>query len=750
MPISNTSCKSDSDCALYGQALLDDNAIPRNNYQVQVFTYTDKYPSAPPMGLPRGDVILGVHNVKIISFEAGAPNINGLCISVQTTMDVKTGDTYQVAKFAQIQPGWNRAIASRAGKLALALRRNVTTPVSVDSYMVGPNADQYSYTGASLVVKNQAFQSVFAYGSGIQTIAATNLTMNPSTTNWVWLNNDGSFTITYQGEAGNPTPDQPPSSTCMLHSIFQTNATGVIGDIFKAPRGVLNNGGSGGPGGGVAALNGLSGTIALTSTGGSIVINPSGSSIDLEAALAGLTDVAITSLANGQVLAWNSTAGKWENITISGGAVSSGAAFPGSPTTGQLFFRTYSKALFWYSGSAWSSADAVAQLNDVTLTSLATGQILQWNGSAWVNVAPPAGGVTSVGAGTGIAASPNPIVATGTIALAAASDKTLKSNISGTSAVPVDNTLSAILDDIISGTAGTLVYRSSVGWTNLPIGTSAYVLTVVGGVPAWAAAGGGATIGYGTSFPGTPTDGELFFRTDTRAMFMYLASSPGPGWFSDQSLAQLEDVSLTSLTNLDYLQYNGTDWVNKPLTVPSVGSLPTAGSTYSGRMVRVLGGGTAPDKFYICRQRSDASYIWSRFQGRSVILSFASGEFTPSTVGKDVIVREVPYDPEEPGSPTVIAWTVVDIVFRIETPAASGTTSLKVQRSTGTGVFSNVGYLNTTSLDILATTYEPASGQKPCPLAVTSINSGDKLSPEYTAVAGGSAGYSCYVVLRES
>jgi hypothetical protein len=319
VPISNTSCKSDSDCALYGQALLDDNAIPRNNYQVHVFTYNDKYPSAPPMGLPRGDVILGVHNIKIKDFEAGAPDINGLCISVTTTMDVKTCDTYQDAKFAQIEPGWNRAIASRAGKLALALRRNVIAPVSVDSYMVGPNADQYSYNGGSLVVKNQAFQAVFGYGTGIQTIAAISLTMQPSTTNFVWLNDDGSFTITYQGEGGNPQPDQPPNGTCMLHSIFQTSASGVIGDIFKAPRGVLVAGGGGPGGGGVASLNGLTGIVALTSTGNSIIIDPSGSSIDLEAALAGLTDVSITALSNGQVLAWNATAGKWENVTPSTG-----------------------------------------------------------------------------------------------------------------------------------------------------------------------------------------------------------------------------------------------------------------------------------------------------------------------------------------------------------------------------------------------------------------------------------------------
>ena len=433
VPVSNTSCKSDDDCALYAQSLLNDNAIPRNNYKLKMFTY-NSMTSIPggfyaPLGLTRGDQMLGVHNIKIDQFNGGAANINGLCISVVTTIAIGV-DAYQEASFAQVEPNWNLAVKERANRFAITLRRNVLTAVSVDSYMVGPFADQYTYSPGSLVVKNKAFQAAFAYGSGIQTVAAIDLTMQPSTTNWVWLNNDGSFTQTYQGQPGNTQPDHPPNPNCMLHSIFQTSASGVMGDIFKAPRGVLNNGGTGGPGGGVASLNDESGVVVLESTGGSVqVTEPDSQHINLEAALSTLSDVEITSLTDGDVLEWNATDSKWENVAGGGGG---------------------------------------------------------------------SGTVTSVGSGTGILTSPNPITGAGTVALAPAADKTIKSNISGGSAVPIDNTLSAILDDILGSTQGSLLYRAGSLWVVLGPGTAGQVLSTggPGANPSWINVSSGSGFGF--------------------------------------------------------------------------------------------------------------------------------------------------------------------------------------------------------------------------------------------------------------
>jgi hypothetical protein len=448
VPISNTSCKSDDACAAYAQALLNDNAIPRNNYQVNVYTYNNVLPSYAPMGLSRGDVILGVHNIIIKDFLGGAPDINGLAQSVQTTMDGKTGDTMQVAQFAQIEPNWNLAVKERANRFAITLRRNVVPPVSVDSYMVGAFADQIHYSSTSLGVTvggTDGFQAAFSYGGGIVTIPQTVLTMNPSTTNYVFLDSSGTFHI----QGGNPIPTD---DTWMLHSIYQTSASGVVGHIFKAPQGVLGNNGSGGPGSGsvteVDTGTGLTGG-PITSSGEislapvddqRILANISGASAaPVPSSLSAILDDVIAST-RGSIITrgasgWaNLVPGTLDDVLTSGGSgadiswqpgggsstpiVPSGSSFPGSPTSGQLYYRTDLLALFWYSGSAWKNADSIASLNDVALTSPANGDVLTYDSgsSTWKNAAPSGGGVSSLDsitgaitlvAGTGIAINDN-------------------------------------------------------------------------------------------------------------------------------------------------------------------------------------------------------------------------------------------------------------------------------------------------------------------------------------------------------
>ena len=113
------------------------------------------------------------------------------------------------------------------------------------------------------------------------------------------------------------------------------------------------------PDGQTITINTTTGAIAVpTATAAGLgLVKPDGTSITIDANgvissaggnLSNLGDVAITSLANGQVLIWNQTNQKWQNGTIAG---------------------------------------ALSQLSDVTITSATDGQILVYDSTAqkWKN-----------------------------------------------------------------------------------------------------------------------------------------------------------------------------------------------------------------------------------------------------------------------------------------------------------------------------------------------------------------------------
>lgn len=109
----------------------------------------------------------------------------------------------------------------------------------------------------------------------------------------------------------------------------------------------------------------------------------------------------------------------------------------------------------------------------------------------------------------------------------------LLANITGSSAAPTGVTLSALIDVALGNTQGDIIYRGSSAWGVLAPGTSGDVLTTggSGANPAWGAAGGAGT------------------------------------------LAGLTDVTLTSPASGQFLQYNGTDWINHAL---ALADMPTS------------------------------------------------------------------------------------------------------------------------------------------------------------------------------
>jgi hypothetical protein len=122
-------------------------------------------------------------------------------------------------------------------------------------------------------------------------------------------------------------------------------------------------------------------------------------------------DVTITSATNGDLLKWNGTA--WVNAA--GYALLASPALTGTPTapTAAAATNTTQVATTAFVTDAVSGVaiDALNDITDVTITSAANGDLLEWNGTAWVNAAPAGGGTpglvpiipTSVSVGSGSA-----------------------------------------------------------------------------------------------------------------------------------------------------------------------------------------------------------------------------------------------------------------------------------------------------------------------------------------------------------
>lgn len=91
---------------------------------------------------------------------------------------------------------------------------------------------------------------------------------------------------------------------------------------------------------------------------------------------------------------------------------------------------------------------------------------------------------------------------------------TLLANITGGSAAPIANTLTAVIDACLGSTQGNILYRGASTWSVLAPGTNGYVLTSGGAAanPAWAAGGGG---GSGTVNSGTTSQLAYYASSGT-------------------------------------------------------------------------------------------------------------------------------------------------------------------------------------------------------------------------------------------
>lgn len=109
--------------------------------------------------------------------------------------------------------------------------------------------------------------------------------------------------------------------------------------------------------------------------------------------------------------------------------------------------------------------------------------------------------------------------------LANAADGTIKSNISGGSAAPSDNTITAVLDKLFGTTQGSVVYRGASTWAALSPGSSGQLLSSggAGANPTWITASGTGTVTSVTG--GTGLSGGVITTTGTLAVNLATAAN---------------------------------------------------------------------------------------------------------------------------------------------------------------------------------------------------------------------------------
>jgi hypothetical protein len=166
-------------------------------------------------------------------------------------------------------------------------------------------------------------------------------------------------------------------------------------------------------------------------TGINITANPSGDVVTIGTALSlfDLTDINASGIANGQVLKWDSSTSKFvaaadgggggggialTDLSVTSNSASGNGSLAYNGGTGVFTFTpadvsAVTQSLSWNTGTSTltissgnsvdlsslkTSFDTLSELTDTTITSPSNGQVLKYNGTAWVNAADAGGSST--------------------------------------------------------------------------------------------------------------------------------------------------------------------------------------------------------------------------------------------------------------------------------------------------------------------------------------------------------------------
>lgn len=200
-----------------------------------------------------------------------------------------------------------------------------------------------------------------------------------------------------------------------------------------------------------------------------------------------------------------------------------------------------------------------------------TGAISVWTGSAW----------TTIGVISNIAS--NNILA----------------NITGGSAAPIGNTLTAVMDAVFGNTRGEVLYRGATGWAALAPGTAGNVLTAggAGADPAWAAggAGGSSSVMWCDSLSG-------FTASANATLGVYVKPIEN---FAISELFATMNITSTMVFFAGVYQVNGSNVIT---AVTATGAPVTPGVTAPGTFkFPLVASFVAGNTYAICLTRTDGT-----------------------------------------------------------------------------------------------------------------------------------------------
>lgn len=245
------------------------------------------------------------------------------------------------------------------------------------------------------------------------------------------------------------------------------------------------------------------------------------------ARLGDLTDVALTGIATGDLLVYDTASAYWHNETpvefaahfaTFGGDTGSGGTqgmVPAPDAGDAAAGKVLGAGGEWVTVAAeGGGSSSLSGLTDTAISAPATGHLLRYSSTdgKWHNVtlaALGAGTVSLIDTPAGGGLTGGPITASGSLTLAAIASGTLLGNAQSGTAIPQGVTVSELLDRAFGSVRGSLLSRGASGWTELSPGTTGLYLQSAGTGAnlLWSSPAGAGTVqsvGSGAGLTGGP------------------------------------------------------------------------------------------------------------------------------------------------------------------------------------------------------------------------------------------------------